>query len=470
MLRNYKYKLDLRVLDREVVEQTLTICRNLYNGCLEQRKFIYKQTKAQGLPNPVNFYSQKKELPELKKQNPEYAFANAAVLQDVVHRVDKAYQNFFRRWKSGLGKGFPRFKFHNQFNSFTHPQGDKCDFDWQNSLVRFPGLGWLRFWPDRHAAKQAAKGALTRATPEELVAQGAKVKTVTIVREPDDFYVCFAIEIPDTLKVPKSILSQVRDINSLKAVGIDMGLKDLVVTDTGLVLGTLKELKKAEKKIRLTQRELSRKKKGSNRRSKQRDVLRKQHSRLASTKKQELHKISKHLVDNFDVVCVEDLNIKGMLSKEENKTKPAKSTVMSKAAKRGMRRNIGLAAWGELIRQIDYKAESAGKFIVKVDPKGTTQQCSGCGGFPPSPLGLSVRVYSCTHCGMIKSRDENAGMNIKQRGLKALEAQINQTGCISPTLQKGRNGYATKSSDTTPSIKQCEAVEVSLGNQLKSCM
>ena len=461
MIRNYKYKMNLRVRDREAVEQTLNLCRNLYNACLEQRKLSYKQAKAQGITNPTNRFSQQKELPELKKQNPEYLSVNAQVLQDVVHRVDKAYQNFFRRWKLGLGKGFPRFKSKYQYNSFTHPQGAKFDFDWQNHLVRFPGLGWLRLWPDRHAAaqatKQAAKGAPTRATPEELVAQGAKVKTVTIVREPDDFYVCFAIEIPDVLKVPKPVLAQVRDINSLKAVGIDMGLKDLVVTDTGLVLGSLTGLKKAEKKIRLTQRELSRKKKGSKRRFKQRDVLRKQHSRLARTKKQELHKISKYLVDNFDVVCVEDLNIKGMLSKEQKPVKAAKpvgnATVVSKTARRGMRRNIVLAAWGELIRQIDYKAESAGKFIVKVDPKGTTQQCSGCGGFPPSPLGLSVRVYSCVHCGMTKSRDENAGMNIKQRGLNILEAQINQTGCISPTLQKGQNGYATKSSDTIPSIK-----------------
>ena len=251
------------------------------------------------------------------------------------------------------------------------------------------------------------------------------------------------------------------------------------MTDTGLVLGSLKELKKAEKKIRLTQQNLSRKKKESKRRSKQRDVLSKQHSRLARTKKQELHKISKYLVDNFDVVCVEDLNIKGMLSTEKKPSKPvtipssvstAKPTVMSKATRAGMRRNIGLAAWGELIRQIDYKAESASKFIVKVDPKGTTQQCSGCGGFPPTPLGLGVRVYSCVHCGMIKSRDENAGVNIKLRGLSILEATINQTGCISPTLQKGRNGYATKSSDTNPSVKRCEAVEVSALAALTSCM
>ena len=188
MIRNYKYKLDLRVRDREAVEQTLTLCRNLYNACLEQRKLSYKQAKSQGIPNPSNYYSQKKELPELKKQNPEYGGVNAQVLQDIVHRVDKTYQNFFRRWESGLGKGFPRFKSRNQFNSFTHPQGLYCDFDWQNNLVRFPGLGWLKFWPDRHAAKRQSRGAPTRATPEELTQLGAKVKTVTIVREPDDFY------------------------------------------------------------------------------------------------------------------------------------------------------------------------------------------------------------------------------------------------------------------------------------------
>ncbi len=464
MIRTYKYKLRLTSQDREAVEQTLVLCQRLYNGLLEQRKLHYKQAKAQGLKNPTNFYTQSKELPDLKKQCPEYNQVNSQVLQDVTHRLDKTYQNFFKRWKLGLGKGFPRFKSKSQFKSFTHPQFSNSQFDWENSLIRFPGLGWLRFWSDRHAAKQALRGGAIRATSQELISLGAKVKTATIIREPDDFYICLALEIPDSVKISKPVLTA-ESLGTLKAVGLDMGLKDFAVTDTGQVLGDLTPIKKSEKKIRLTQRVLSRKKKGSHRRAKQRSLLQRQHGRLHRSKKQEIHKISKTLVGTYDIICVEDLDIKGMLSKTPRTAKPS---VMTAAAKRGMRRNIGLASWRVLINQIAYKAESAGKFIVRVDPKGTTQECSDCGGYPPTSLPLSVRVYSCTHCQMVKPRDQNAGGNIKHRGLKALLALINQTGCITPTPQKGRRCVASKSHATTPSSEQCEADDRS-DLSLKSC-
>ena len=430
MIRTYKYKLRLSQRDRAAVSHTLSLCQVLYNCLLEHRRVSYKQAKSKGIKNPATWATQSAELPDLKEQNPEYKGINAAVLQNVVHRVDKTYQNFFRRWKSGLGNGFPRFKAKSQYNSFTHPQGVACGFDWEKSKIRFPGLGWLKFWSDKRTGTQAP----------------GKVKTVTIVREPDDFYVCLTIETPSDSLVPNVPLD---DIQTLNVVGIDLGLNNLVATNTGQILGDLEPIKRAEKKIRLTQRDLSRKKKGSNRRAKQKDLLQKQHSRLHRSKIQELHKISKFLVNNHDVVCVEDLEIKEMLSKSA----PKKPSVMSPAAKRGTRRNIGLASWGELVRQIAYKAESAGKHLVKVDPKGTTQHCSGCGGYPPKPLQLKDRTYFCTHCGMIKPRDENAGINIRQRGLVLL-AKMNQTGCMNPTSQTGLGN--SQSLDDSPVVKRCE--------------
>jgi len=470
MIRTFKYKLGLRQQDRVAVEQTLQICQNLYNSALEQRKLHHKQSKSWGLKNPTNRFAQNHQLIELKQQLPEYQTANSQVLQDVVHRLDKTYQNFFRRCQAGLGKGFPRFKSKDRYGSFTHPQFSEKWIDWQNSLVRFPGLGWLRFWQQRPtAAKRLAASQLGLPTPYDLeqhLKEGARVKTSTIIRESDDYYICLAVEFPESARIAKPSLS---DLTKLRTVGIDLGLKELVTTNTGQVFGNLKQIKQAELKIRLTQKRLSRKKKGSVRRAKQRDVLRKQHTRLQRTKKQELHKSSRHLIDNYDVICVEDLNIQGMLSKGPS-AKPSPSKMqLTPAAQRGLRRNIGLAGWGELVRQISYKAESAGRYCISVDPKGTTQQCSGCGGFPPKPIGLGVRIYSCSHCGMVKNRDENAGMNILLKGLQILSQknevsqfrETKQPGCISPTLEKGAEPYGFSPQNSKDAGQQCEAVSFS---------
>jgi len=443
MIRTFKYKLRLRQQDRVAVEQTLSLCQNLYNSALEQRKLHHKQAKSWGVRNLTNRFAQNHQLIELKQQLPEYQTVNSQVLQDVVHRLDKTYQNFFRRCEAGLGKGFPRFKSKDRYGSFTHPQFSDNWIDWQNSLIRFPGLGWLRFWQQRPTAAKRLAAKRLAGLPnsydlEQHLKEGACVKTATIIRESDDYYINLVVEFPDSAKVAKP---SIQDLTKLRTVGIDLGLKELVTTNTGQVFGNLKKIKQAELKIRLTQRQLSRKKKGSVRRAKQKGLLRKQHTRLQRTKKQELHKISRHLVDSYDVICLEDLNIQGMLTKG-NLTKP-NSTVLTQAARRGLRRNIGLAGWGELVRQISYKAESAGRYCILVDPKGTTQQCSGCGGFPPKPIGLGARTYSCIHCGMVKDRDENAGMNILLKGLQVLQQKNEvdslreQTGCISPTLKKG---------------------------------
>jgi len=468
MIRTFKYKLRLRQQDRVAVEQTLTLCRNLYNTALEQRKLHHKQAKSWGLKNPTNRFAQNNQLPELKQQLPEYQTVNAQVLQDVVLRSDKTYQNFFRRCQAGLGKGFPRFKSKDRYGSFTHPQFSDNWIDWQNSLIRFPGLGWLRFWQQRPTAAKRLAGLPNPYDLEQHIKEGACVKTATIIRESDDYYICLAVQFPDSAKVAKPSIS---DLSKLRTVGIDLGLKELVTTHTGQTFGNLKQIKQAELKIRLTQKQLSRKKKGSVRRAKQRDVLRKQHTRLQRTKKQELHQISRHLIDNYDDICLEDLNIQGMLSKEPS-TKPSPSKMqLTPAARRGLRRNIGLAGWGELIRQISYKAESAGRYCELVDPKGTTQ-----------PLGLGVRTYSCIHCGRIKDRDENAGMNILLKGLQVLSQknevkqlhEVKQTGCISPTLEKGYKAVKgepvglcsqPKTQNSRDAVQQCEAVSFSANSR-----
>ena len=420
-MKTYKFKLRLTQAETAKVTNTLNLCRQLYNCSLEQRKNNHKQAKSQGIKNPTSKYYQQKQLPELRQELPEYKTVNSQVLQNTIARVDKTYQSFFKHVKSGKGKGFPRFKSQSRYNSFTHPQATNCDFDWGNSLLRFPGLDWLRFWPDPRIG--------TPEGPDAALAAGGIPKTCTIIREPDDWYFCLVIEMPAGAR-PNPL--ETSDLSKLRIGGIDVGLKARVITSDNQELGNLKTIKLTERKIRLIQQKLSKSKKGSNRRKKILGTLRKQHSRLARTRKQQDYVVTKELLSQFDVVGVEDLNIKGMLSRDN------KAAGISASARKGIRRNLGLAGLGSLIQTLTYKAESAGKLVVKVNPKGTTQQCSACAGYPATRITLRSRVYRCEHCGFEGDRDWNAAMNIRARAIAELSSKPmnvkNKTGCLTPTV------------------------------------
>ena len=368
-------------------------CRNLYNACLEQRITAYRQSKTWPTKpgRLTSLYGQSAQLPALKEDNPEFKDVNAQVLQDVVHRVDKAFQAFFKRNRTVKTGGFPRFKSAQRFSSFTHPQGSK--FKFENNSFYLPSFGWLKFW-------NPGEGSRPFST--------CKVKTVTIKRLADGWWASFSVEVIE----PRAVLAPAG-----KAVGIDLGLTNFVTCSDGTVYGDLKPIKREERKIRLCQRSLSRKVKGSNRWRKQKVLLGKRHLRLDRMRRQQFHFVSRKIVNENDLIAVEDLDVAGMVSQ------PAKPG--SVVNQRGLRRNIGLAAWAQFVWMLDYKAEEAGRRVMKVDPRGTSQECSSCGRVVKKDL--RVRLHDCPHCGLRIDRDLNAARNILARGLK-------QTGGIPPSL------------------------------------
>jgi len=185
-----------------------------------------------------------------------------------------------------------------------------------------------------------------------------------------------------------------------KAVGIDLNVRNFSTDSDGLVIENPKNVKKAEKRLAKQQQKLSRKKKGSHNRRKQKVIVAKVHEKIENRRNDFLHKISRYYVNNYDLVALEDLNI----------------TKLVQISGRGLTKSILDASWGKFVKCVTYKAENAGKFAVKVSPKGTTQDCCICG--EKVAKDLSVRMHLCPYCGSIMPRDYNAAQNIKLKGLE----------------------------------------------------
>jgi len=357
----YQFKLDPTPEQREQIYHTLNLCRWLYNSGLEQRIIAYKK---QG--KSLSFYTQKKELPALKKVLPEFKDVHSQVLQNVLERLDKAYQNFFRRVQIGEKAGFPRFKGRNRYHSFTYPQSG---FEMEGNLLTLSKIGKVKV--DRH---RAMKG---------------KIKTCQIIHKNGKFFVSFTCEIH--VRQPKK--------KNLRAVGIDLGVRHLAITSDGDFHDNPKHLHQLEHKLKRQQRLVSKKMRGSNRRKKAIYQLAKLHERIANKRKDTAHQTARKLVDTYDLFVFEDLDIQKMVKDHDY----AKSIVDS--------------AWRKLIDYTTYKAAKAGRKVLLVNPYNTTQQCSSCLDIVPKTIG--ERVHRCP-CGYVDNRDINAAKNILRLGLKQI--------------------------------------------------
>lgn len=372
MIRNYKFRIYPSKSQIILLDNIIDLCRNLYNSCLQQRIEVYKNKKKS-----ISRFDQSNELPELKRQLPEYKEIYAKALQDVVLRADRAFNNFFRRIRNRLEKpGFPRFKAKDRYHSFVYNQS-----------------GWKI---EKNRIDLSKIGSMKIVRWKEIPSD-AKIKQVIIKRESNQWFAILTVDglVPNKLQPTGNV------------IGIDLGLKNLVTTSNGDVLGSLDPLKKQELRIRKLQTNLSRKKMRSRRRTKSKIEVSKAHRNLERARKYQLNCISKKLVKENDLIAIEDLDISNLSEQKALKGNLGKN----------VRRTFNQASFGELIRQLTYKAEEAGRSLVKVDPRGTSQKCSGCD--KEVLKDLKVRVHSCPHCGLILNRDHNAAKNILKRALCA---------------------------------------------------
>lgn len=359
MRKTFLYRAKINNQTNANCHDWLNICREVYNSALKQRISRFQETGKS-----LSFYDQSKQLPSIKKEFPETKTVNAQTLQDVLNRLDKAYKAFFHRVKSGEKAGFPRFKNRNSYNSFTLTQ---TGYSIEGRYLYIKNVGKFKLFFSR---------------PIE-----GNIKTVTIRRMPTDkWFVAFSCS-----NVPAKQFPQTN-----KEVGIDVGIKSFCVDSEGGQVSNPKYLANAEKQLRRRYRKLSRRKKGSMRRNKTRILVAKSHERIANQRNDFLHKVSSKYINNFQTIHIEDLKIKNMIKN------------------RHLSKSISDCSWDIFFRFLSYKAENAGRKVIKVNPSGTSQRCSACG--ERVPKSLSVRIHSCPFCGLKIDRDLNASINIRQDG------------------------------------------------------
>ncbi len=338
MRLTYKYRLKISKAQQRKLNQTLAICCWVYNETLAARKQAYEQTGV-----GLSLYETQKLLPGWKAARSELKQVHAQVLQNVQVQVDLAFQAFFRRVQAGEDPGYPRFKGRGWYDSLTYPQyGNGVRLD--GCELYLSKIGRVRVQLHRPIV--------------------GVIKTVTIRRDGlGNWYVCFSCEVePHPLPA------------SDEAVGIDLGLKTFAMLSTGEAIPRQRWMKHDERDIARLQRKKERCAKSSPEQRKVVRALRHVYRRAANRRNDFAHQESRQLVNRFGLIVFEDLDIVGMQGN----------------GNRAINRNIADVAWGRFVQYTTYKAASAGRRVVRINPRGTTQDCSGCG--ERVPKALSVRV------------------------------------------------------------------------------
>jgi putative transposase len=399
--KTYKFRIYPKKATEQKLYWTLTRCRELYNAALSERKDAYKCASKS-----ISYYDQQNDLPEIKAEiREEYQDIAAHVLQDVLRRLDKAFQNFFRRCKNGENPGYPRFQGRNRYDSFTYPDGAGWKFD--GHYLHLTKIG-------------SAKVKLHR----PLI---GKIKTVTIKREVDQWYVTFSCELPEPKKLPLSY----------EDVGIDLGVTHLATLSNGEMIEHPRYYRKAQKMLEKRQQALSCKKSKNNkeckghRREKARKQIGKAYRKVANQRRDFLQKESRKLVDRYQVLVFEDIKTSNVTRKPKPKQdENGKYLPNGAAAKGGLNKSILDAGWGTFVQLCSSKAEWAGRTLIKVSPQFTSQICANCGTVRKKDL--SERWHSCD-CGAELDRDVNAAINILVRGNNQLCRENNQLARKEPT-------------------------------------
>ena len=363
MLKAYKYRIFPTKKQKEKMQRFFGVSRVIYNLALETKTNAYAGNKVS-----ITKYDLINQLPDLKMEFSWMKEVPSQVLQQTIFNLDTAYQNFFK------GKGmFPKFKNKYTKQSIRFPQGFKIN---ENSIF-LPKLKDIKLIKHRDF--------------------NGTVRNVTLSKTVTNKY--FVSILVDThTKLPKK-----KPIKEQTSVGIDLGVKNLVITSDGVVYENKNFFKKQQRKLRVEQRRLARKQKGSNNYKKQKIKVALLHEKIRNQRTDYLHKISTELVNKYDTIIFEDLAVSNMVKNHK------------------LARAISDMGWRQLRIMFEYKTEWYGKneqVIGRFEP--SSKICSRCGNIKQD-LKLSDRIYHCDVCGFSEDRDKNAADNIKSFGLRDIQ-------------------------------------------------
>lgn len=366
MRKTHKYRLYPTAKQTKALQGSLDACRWVYNKTLETRKQAWEERKES-----ISRYDTSNLLTDWKKENTLLENAYSQCLQNVTMRVDLAFRAFFRRVKAGETPGYPRFRGFDRYDSFTFPQSG---FALTDNGLKLSKVGCVKIKQHREIE--------------------GEIKTLTIRRTNDKWYACFSCEVsPHPLPAIDTV------------VGIDVGLASFATLSTGEKINNPRFFKTDEKKLTKAQRRLSKAVKGTPYRKKQRKKVSRIHEKIFNRRNNFAHELSRKIVNKYQVIAFEKLNIKDMMSNQ------------TKVFGHKLNKSISDVAWNQFMQFTTYKAAEAGRQVIFVNPKNTSKICSRCGQLVEKTL--SDRVHSCS-CGLVLDRDENAAINILSLGLQGL--------------------------------------------------
>jgi putative transposase len=391
--RGYKFLLRPTKKQEVALAQCLEDTRQIYNAALEERREAWRMGRHR-----ITFYSQDAQLKEIRAADRErYGCWAFTCERAAIRRLDRAFQGFYRRVRTGDKPGYPRFKGRGWWDSIEWPERGGAQWDSVPhptvTRVYLKGIGHVRVHQHRPVM--------------------GRVKTITAKREAGRWYVVLSCN-----DVPAESLEPVGS-----AIGIDLGVTSFLTTSSGLHAPNPRHLAATAGRLAAAQRELAGKKRGSSRRRKAVAKLAGLHGKVRRQRLDHAHKSALALVRSHDLIVHEDLKIKNMTARPRPRPDDSGGYQPNgAAAKAGLNKSIHDAGWGIFLRVLSAKAESAGRKVIAVDPRHTSQRCAECGHISAGNR-VTQAEFRCLACGHQAHADINAAINILRAGLALQEAE-----------------------------------------------
>jgi putative transposase len=362
----------------------------LYNAALQERRGAWR---LRGVG--ISYGDQSAQLKDIRQVRPDVAVWSFSSQQATLRRLNRAFAGFYRRVRTGQAPGYPRFKPAHRFNSVEWPSdGDGCRWQPDRHRVYLQGIGQVRITIHRQVE--------------------GRVKTIQVRRQGRRWLLVLSCD-----EVPMRPLAPTR-----AAVGIDVGIASFAATSNGQRVPNPHFGRAAAAKLGTAQQVLAGKQRGSNNRRRARATLAARHRKLANQRRNFHHQAARALVARYGLLVVEDLKIRNLVRRPRPRPDPdhpGRFLPNQAAAKTGLHRSIHDAGWAQFVSILRAKAEEAGRVVIDVDPRHTSDRCEACG-HTAKENRVSQVVFSCRRCGHTLNADEHAARNILRAGLARLAA------------------------------------------------